>query len=68
MTCDGPTEILILADTKSGCDRAKNFGSLLLEAAKNCAYRFVTENNFGRSTLGAVMTVTFQYLEGVRDT
>jgi len=45
VTRDGPTKILVSADT----------------------YRFVTENNFGRSTLGAVTTVTFRYLEGARD-
>ena len=46
---------------------AKIFGSLPPEAAKNYAYRSVTENIFGRSILGAVTTVTFGYLEGARD-
>ena len=49
VTRDGPTEILVSADAKSGRDMAKIFGSLLPEAAKIYAYRFVTENNFGRS-------------------
>ena len=49
VTRDGPTEILVSADAKSGRDIAKIFGSLPPEAAKIYAYRFVTENNFGRS-------------------
>jgi len=49
VTRDGPTEILVSADAKSGRDMAKIFGSLPPEAAKIYAYRFVTENNFGRS-------------------
>ena len=67
MTRDGPTEILVSADAKSGRDTATIFGSLPPEAAKNYAYMFAMENNFGRSTLGAVTTVTFRYLEGPRD-
>jgi len=67
VTRDGPTEILVSADAKNGRDKAKNFGSSPPEAAKNYAYRLVTENNFGKSTLGAVTTVTFRYLEGARD-
>jgi len=67
VTRDGPTEILVSADAKSGRDMAKIFGSLPPEAAEIYAYRFVTENNFSRSTLGAVTTVTFWYLEGARD-
>ena len=67
MTCDGPTKILVSADIKSGCDIVKIFSSLLLETAKIYAYRFVMENNFSRSTLGAMMTVTFWYLEGAYD-
>jgi len=34
---------------------------------KNYTYRFVTENKFGRSTLGTVTTVIFWYLEGACD-
>jgi len=59
VTCDGPTKILVSADTQSDCDMAKIFGSLLLEATKICAYRSVKGNFFGRFTLGAVMTMTF---------
>jgi len=67
VTRDGPTEILVSADAQSGRDTAKIFGSLPLEAAKICAYRSVMGKKFGRSTLGAVTTVTFRYLEGARD-
>jgi len=66
--CDRPTEILVLADTKSGHDTAKIFSSLPPEATKNYAYRFVMENNLGRSTLGTVTTVIFWYLKGACDT
>ena len=59
VTRDGPTKILVSADTQSDCDMANFFSSLLLEAAKICAYRSVKGKFFGRFTLGAVMTITF---------
>jgi len=67
VTCDGPTKILVLADAQSGCDMVKFFGSLLLEATKNYAYRSVTENIFSMSILDAMITVTFEYLEGAHE-
>ena len=67
MTHDEPTKILVSADAQSGHDMAKIFSSLLPEAAKIYAYRFVTENIFSRSILGAVTTMTFGYLAGSCD-
>ena len=45
----------------------ENFRQSTAGGRENYAYRFVTENNFGRSTSGAVTIVTFWYLEGARD-